>query len=236
MVPTQTATAVPTQTPTLVSTATATPTNTPQQPETDQDGVPDIIEDSAPNNGDGNNDGVRDSKQSNVTTLLIEEPQPAVEPNSTPSSTKQYVTLAVPAGQQITNVTQSNEMPDEAKEEPLPVDVETPLGHIAFDIANVAPSKAVSVTLWMADADRFDSYYKFGPTPDNPTPHWYEFLYDGATGAEMLSDRIILHFVDGQRGDHDLRANGVIEDPGAPVQKQEPTEPARSTLLPLISN
>lgn len=29
------------------------------------------------------------------------------------------------------------------------------------------------------------SYYKFGPTPDNMAPHWYEFLYDGETGAEI---------------------------------------------------
>ncbi len=52
---------------------------------------------------------------------------------------------------------------------------------------------------------------------NNPTDHWYEFLYDGTTGAEILADKIVLHFVDGERGDSDLTANGVIADPGAPA-------------------
>lgn len=34
-----------------------------------------------------------------------------------------------------------------------------------------------------------------------------------------MEDRIVLYFVDGQRGDHDLTANGVIRDPGGPAQE-----------------
>ncbi len=60
------------------------------------------------------------------------------------------------------------------------------------------------------------TYYNFGPTPDDPSLHWYEFLFDGSTGAEILSDRIILHFIDGQRGDHDLVVNGEITTSGGP--------------------
>ena len=62
-----------------------------------------------------------------------------------------------------------------------------------------------------------DTYWKYGPTPDDPTPHWYEFLFDGTTGAVIDGNVITLHFVDGQRGDDDLTANGVIVDPGAPA-------------------
>ncbi len=62
------------------------------------------------------------------------------------------------------------------------------------------------------------TYYKFGSTPDNAAPHWYEFLYDGETGAEINNNVITLHFVDGKRGDSDLDAtNGVIADPGGPA-------------------
>ena len=61
------------------------------------------------------------------------------------------------------------------------------------------------------------SYWKYGSTPNDLTDHWYEFLFDGQTGAAILEDRILLHFVDGQRGDDDLEANGEIADPGAPV-------------------
>lgn len=65
------------------------------------------------------------------------------------------------------------------------------------------------------------TYRKYGPTPDNATPHWYDFMYDGTTGAELNGNQAILHFVDGQRGDDDLTANGVIVDQGGPGQQRE---------------
>ncbi len=71
--------------------------------------------------------------------------------------------------------------------------------------------------LFLPEGTVIDSYFKFGPTPDNPDPHWYEFLYDGETGAEIDGTRIIvMHFVDGKRGDDDLTANGKIVDIGGP--------------------
>ena len=45
----------------------------------------------------------------------------------------------------------------------------------------------------------------------------YEFTFDGETGAEFNGNEVILHFVDGKRGDSDLAANGVITDPGTPA-------------------
>ncbi len=82
-------------------------------------------------------------------------------------------------------------------------------------------AQAFEITLYFEGNPTFHSYYKYGPTPDDPTDHWYEFLYDGQTGAELLSDRIILHFVDGERGDSDLSINGAISDPGGPVEITE---------------
>jgi hypothetical protein len=64
-----------------------------------------------------------------------------------------------------------------------------------------------------------DAYYVFGPTADSTTPHWYEFLYDGLTGAEIIGSHVTRHFVDGQRGDSDLEVNGASADPGAPAHK-----------------
>jgi hypothetical protein len=63
-------------------------------------------------------------------------------------------------------------------------------------------------------------YRKYGPTPDNNTPHWYDFMYDGQTGAVINGNCITLNFVDGQRGDDDLLANGLIVDQGGPGQRQ----------------
>ena len=44
-------------------------------------------------------------------------------------------------------------------------------------------------------------YWKYGPTPSNPTPHWYQI--------SMGDD-------DGGLGDDDLTADGVIIDQGGP--------------------
>ncbi len=57
-------------------------------------------------------------------------------------------------------------------------------------------------------------YRKYGPTPGNASPHWYNFMYNGQTGAEISGNVVTLHFIDGQRGDDDLTANGTIVDQG----------------------
>jgi hypothetical protein len=51
----------------------------------------------------------------------------------------------------------------------------------------------------------------------NPQPHWVDFTFDGTTGAEILGDRVILHFVDGGRGDDDGAINGSIKYVGGPA-------------------
>ncbi|MFO1351313.1 MAG: DUF11 domain-containing protein [Gammaproteobacteria bacterium] len=53
-------------------------------------------------------------------------------------------------------------------------------------------------------------YYKYGPTPTNPTPDWYVLpaTISGATVSFILTD--------GQLGDDDLTANGAIVDQGGP--------------------
>ncbi len=78
-------------------------------------------------------------------------------------------------------------------------------------------AQSTTVTLFLPPDLKVDTYYNFGPTPDDPEPHFYEFLFDGVTGAEIFEDRIVLHFVDGQRGDHDLTENGEIVTRGGPA-------------------
>ena len=93
------------------------------------------------------------------------------------------------------------------------------MGFFAFGVQDVVPGGTTTLTLFLPSGVEVDTYYKFGPTPDDPSDHWYEFLFDGTTGAEILDDRVILHFVDGQRGDDDLSANGAITEPGAPARR-----------------
>lgn len=167
--------------------------------ESDRDGVPDGVEASVPNlngdgMGDGNGDGIPDSEQENVASL----------PNGTDGD---YVTVAAPEGSGLSNVSFHETAPSG-----LPASVELPDGLLTFELEVEAGAASV-VTIYTTKSP--NAFVKFGPTPENSASHWYEFTYDGTTGAQIFSDRIELHLVDGGRGDADLAVNGVIVDPSA---------------------
>lgn len=170
----------------------------------DSDGVMSDTEEAAPNGGDGNADGVPDAEQSHVASFH----GPAAG---------QFVTVAAPPGANLSNVG----LADAAE---APANVTLAAGLVRFAVPVARPGGSIVVTLFLADAEGVNGYYKFGPTPDNATPHWSPFLYVGATGAKILTDppRIELHLVDGGRGDEDGLENGVVVDPGAPVIDARP--------------
>lgn len=72
-------------------------------------------------------------------------------------------------------------------------------------------------------------YYKYGPTTDDATPHWYAF-----DAAVISGSTITLTLTDGANGDDDLSANGQIADPGAPVVPAG-VAPAQVTAIPTLS-
>lgn len=183
----------------------------------DTDGIANAIEELAPNNGDGNHDGVADSEQMNVASF------PAALGGY-------YLTLAAPSGTQLIDVSTSEELVDP---EIGPFELGTPVGVLSFTLAGVDTGGMATVELFVESLVSIDSYYKFGTTPDNPTPHFYEFLFDGSIGAELFNDRrvpdplvrphthqpvsrILLHLKDGDFGDDDP-APGRIHDPGGPT-------------------
>jgi cyclophilin family peptidyl-prolyl cis-trans isomerase len=88
-------------------------------------------------------------------------------------------------------------------------------GMYTFSMTGVIGPAGSIVTMYDGASVRPTHYYAYGPTPDDPSPHWYDFAFDGETGAEIMGDKIILHFVDGQRGDEDLTANNSITHTGA---------------------
>jgi hypothetical protein len=169
----------------------------------DNDGVPDEAEQGPDGNDatyDGNDDGTPDYHQDNVASGHTHD-------NS------YYITLAVPSGETLSN-TQTNDNPSPSDS---PSGVNFPYGFIEFTINNVTVGGATTATLYLDTAGSVPTtYYKYGPTPTDGTDHWYEFMYDGETGAEINNREIALHFVDGERGDDDLTANGTIIDQGAP--------------------
>jgi uncharacterized delta-60 repeat protein len=163
---------------------------------------------------DGNGDGIPDSQQSNVTSL----------PNSGNGS---YVTLASPTGTTLDAVAAvSNPSPNDA-----PAGVTFPVGFLDFSVVGVTPGGATTVVLYLPNNLTVATYWKYGPTPDNLTPHWYEFLDQTVNGRrtgaviDNVNHTITLYFVDGERGDNDVNGtdfgiNGVIVDPGAPALKR----------------
>ncbi|MBN1420938.1 MAG: hypothetical protein JXP34_19360, partial [Planctomycetes bacterium] len=86
-----------------------------------------------------------------------------------------------------------------------------------FRVIDLSPGDAIDVEVRLTGGGTLDAYWMYGPTPDDPSPHWYEFAFDGTTGAEIAGTTITLHFVDGLRGDGDITADGTIVDPGAPA-------------------
>ncbi|MBU1170229.1 MAG: PKD domain-containing protein [Proteobacteria bacterium] len=148
---------------------------------------------------DGNEDGTPDRDQANVTALDS-------------FAGDAYVTLESPTGTVLSNVGASGN-PSSADAP----DVDFPFGFFDFIIAGLTPGAGTTLTLYLPPGTTVSSYYKYGPTPDNATAHWYEFLFDGTTGAEIVGNIITLHFVDGLRGDDDLdTTNGSVTDTGGP--------------------
>lgn len=123
------------------------------------------------------------------------------------------VTLTVPTPATLANIAASTN-PDPAG---TPAGVNFSEGFFSFEVNDITPGGAVMVAMELPENFTPNTYYMYGPTPDNASPHWYEFLYDGQTGAEFFGNNyVVLHFVDGARGDADLTADGSVTDPGAP--------------------
>jgi hypothetical protein len=106
---------------------------------------------------------------------------------------------------------------------PPPADF--PAGSVAFELHNVAPGGSATVTMRLPAGTPVNTFYKFGveltddpltPLDERAVDHWYEFLFDGTTGAQISGRTITLHLVDNGRGDADPRP-GIIADPGGPA-------------------
>lgn len=122
-----------------------------------------------------------------------------------------------------------------------------------IDLDPERPGLQTRVVLEIPEGIEADTYVKFAPTPDNPTPHFFEFLApsqdigkyeDGAVlirNAQGKVVRVVITLTDGANGDFDLIENGKIIDPGylalreaappAPIPAPMP-EPSPTPLIP----
>ena len=154
---------------------------------------------------------VASSDRSNVATLAV-------------PSTGAPVLVMAPADTSLTATLSANSTVTP------PSGLQFPFGFLSFTITGLAPGASADVTITGLDPNQVTDYFKNGATPANPTAHWYDFLYGQATdadsasgtGMEIVNGNVVLHLVDGQRGDDDLAANGVISDVGGPVLNQPP--------------
>jgi len=179
-------------------------------PDFDGDGVSDRKEqgcNNAQSDYDGNGDHIPDYMQVSAATFTVFDPDGVAI----------CMTMAVPEGHQLFR-------PLAEASQNTPQWQRFPYG--LFSVRHIELNRDTDTMLTLfADGSSIQSYWLYGKTPDNPTDHWYSFMYDGQTGAEIMTDRILLHFVDGERGDNDLSANGFISQhfggPSEGIQRAE---------------
>jgi len=150
-------------------------------------------------NYDGNGDRIPDWRQCQVSSFT-----------TFASDGNHYLTLEAPEGQCLERIGVFRTFPA------LPPGVSLPFGYLTFQISGLEEGACTTVTIYL-DGEAPQTYYKYGPTPDNPAAHWYEFSFDGETGALASGTTIVLYLCDGKRGDHDLTENGKILEPGGPA-------------------
>ena len=196
----------------------------------DADNISDDEEDGGPNAGDANNDGTVDSIQNNVVSLR--------------TSKNEYMSIVV-AG--IFNITNTEMVEFDSMSEP-------PAGYIfehklvsyklSTSLAVVNDLGIIEVGIFIPANDQPVSFYQYGPTFDNPAPHWYEFMFDGETGAQIFPnvtvtgpdgsqisrDFIRVVYADGKRGDNDLAVDGVVAITAGAASQLESSGSGNGTL------
>jgi len=86
-------------------------------------------------------------------------------------------------------------------------------GFFSFNITGLSSGESVNIPLaFPENVPTGTEYWKYGPTPDDHTPHWYQIPISDDDGDRI----IIITLTDGGIGDDDLAANGVIVDDGGP--------------------
>jgi len=164
----------------------------------DGDGLANADEADVPNRnggplrGDGNGDSGLDRQQNQVASLR--------------SPSGQWLTLQASA-RGLNGVAIAPAPSDPGA---LPGNYAFDHGFLTFGQYLVTSGASMNFTLYLPTNSGITTVWAYGATPGDSNPHWYEFLYDGKTGAEIQNDRVLLHLTDGGRGDGDGDANLYI--------------------------
>jgi hypothetical protein len=110
----------------------------------------------------------------------------------------------------------------------LPQGVILPHGAVSLRLTNGTAGNSSTIVLsYPFELPAGTRYYKYGPTADNPTDHWYAY-----PGAVISGNTITLTLTDGGAGDSDLSVNGIIDDPGGPAWISAPGNVTAIPTLP----
>jgi hypothetical protein len=107
-----------------------------------------------------------------------------------------------------------------------PSGVSFPHGLFNFTLGNCTPGGMVTLNITYPNAiPAGTQYWKYGPTSDNHSSHWYTIP------ATISGNTMTFSITDGGLGDDDYTANGIIADAGGPgVQAQSSGVAAIPTL------
>jgi uncharacterized repeat protein (TIGR01451 family) len=108
-----------------------------------------------------------------------------------------------------------------------PPGVSFPHGLLDFLIDFCSPGDTVTFTItFPAPLPAGTQYWKYGPTPSNPSPDWYTIP------AIIAGNTVTYDVTDGGLGDDDLTPNGTIDDPAGPgAAAAVPTMPLWALLV-----
>src|SRR5437588_9740127 len=151
----------------------------------------------------------------NVTAL---PPVPPGQSYSGPTATQTgTATLQLSGGGPLCGFTRAAFFPVVGDPQSPPPDsqppgVTFPHGLFGFVTSGCTPGATQSFTLTLpVRTQAITEYWKYGPTPESPTPHWYRIP------ITVNGSVVTFSIVDGGLGDDDLTANGTIVDAGGPV-------------------
>jgi hypothetical protein len=191
----------------------------------DNDNVPDAVENlvpgltpfvgSPPMTGDGNGDGILDSKQADVASLpLLNTPTAQSNPSG---AAPVYVTLVAGSVEGKIIATNFHAMLNNVHQLDaplnLPAEIKMPLGLIAFTATVQNPGATENFSLYVDPALPVNGYWKI-----NAAGTWVNLAsaaYGGNTVLEGGKLRLDFHITDGGEFDADGKADGIITDPGA---------------------
>ena len=165
----------------------------------DGDNVADAVEALAPNNGDGNNDGTPDYEQQNVTSLPVN--------GGGLGDGASYVTVAAPAGTELTNVYTIDPTDTTKVKTPPPPGVTLPEGLTNLVLKGVEAGTDQTISIFTSSTQDVTGYAKYDPT----NKQW-SLLPDDR--VRIFEDRVEITLTDGGIGDDDGQANRRISDPG----------------------